>query len=167
VQKVALELTRLGFVDIVTVESLRRVLSVKRYEVPEFDFNMDMKKPVRVDNEPDDKTAENEDESGEAEKETADDEEANGMETSTTAAVVKTKSDSSKANDYNKKRKHSRSGEVNSYNEDDLMQFDDELCDRDKANSAAKGFTYTSKAINIQPGHTGFLTFATLLHKDY
>ena len=26
---------------------------------------------------------------------------------------------------------------------------------------------YTAKAINLQPGHTGFLTFATLLHKDF
>ena len=26
---------------------------------------------------------------------------------------------------------------------------------------------FTAKAINLQPGHTGFLTFATLLHKDF
>jgi hypothetical protein len=26
---------------------------------------------------------------------------------------------------------------------------------------------YTAKAINQQPGHTSFLTFATLLHKKY
>ena len=41
VQKTALELTRLGFTDFHTVESLRRVMCVKKYDMLDFDFNMD------------------------------------------------------------------------------------------------------------------------------
>ena len=47
---------------------------------------------------------------------------------------------------------------------------DDESADDEDVNEDKNGSSttlYTSKAINQQPGHTGFLTFATLLHKKY
>jgi tRNA (adenine57-N1/adenine58-N1)-methyltransferase len=43
VQKTVLELTQLGFTDITTIESLRRVLCVKKYSIPEFDFDHDLR----------------------------------------------------------------------------------------------------------------------------
>ncbi len=120
--------------DIVTIESLRRVLSVKRYDVPEFDFNMDMKKPASVKKDSENGATENVDSNVDGDNEASE----------------------------AKKRRHSKS-DVNSYNEDDQMQLDDDETDK----PSAKGGVYSSKAINIQPGHTGFLTFATLLHKEY
>jgi tRNA (adenine57-N1/adenine58-N1)-methyltransferase catalytic subunit len=47
VQRTCLTLAQLGFTDIHTIESLRRVLSVKKYSMANFDFNMDMtRRPV-------------------------------------------------------------------------------------------------------------------------
>ncbi len=147
-QKVALELTRLDFVDIETVESLRRVLSVKKYDVPEFDFNMDMKKTVRKE--------------GEANAE------MNVVESSNTDGICgEEPAKNGESSETAKKRKHSKS-DVNSYNEDDVMQFDDDKSDKPvSGGGGGKAGVYSCKAINIQPGHTGFLTFATLLHKEY
>jgi tRNA (adenine57-N1/adenine58-N1)-methyltransferase len=49
----------------------------------------------------------------------------------------------------------------NRESDDDSDEDMDENGDNDSHST-----TYTSKPINLQPGHTSFLTFATLLHKD-
>lgn len=43
--------------------------------------------------------------------------------------------------------------------------YESDLSDNDQDDVVSA--MYSAKPINIQPGHTGFLTFATLLHKDY
>lgn len=51
-------------------------------------------------------------------------------------------------------------------NDDDDVDNENEESESDSENGA-KTTVYTAKPINLQPGHTGFLTFATLLHKDF
>ncbi|RMZ96371.1 tRNA (adenine(58)-N(1))-methyltransferase catalytic subunit TRMT61A [Brachionus plicatilis] len=114
VQKTSLELSKLGFVNVFTVESLRRILSVKKYDLPDFDFNMDWK-------------------IGKDEEEKC-------------------------SNDKNNIQKPAVKRTKNATN--DSEESDEEI---DESTSTR----YTAKPINIQPGHTGFLTFATLLHKNF
>ena len=143
VQKVVLVLTDLGFVDIETVESLRRVLCVKKYEAPDFDFNMDMKRaPYPYNNE------------------NKFDKDSDTCEMEVNEAIA---AETAAFKSVEKKRRHSKS-DVNNHNKFDNNQFEH---DEDDKRAGNKESVYTSKAINIQPGHTGFLTFATLLHKDY
>lgn len=114
VQKTTLELSKLGFVNIFTIESLRRILSIKKYDLADFDFNMNWR-IGKVDEE-------------------------------------RTSSDKlTNQQPVNKKVKK---------NESDSDESDYELSELSSKN-------YTAKPINIQPGHTGFLTFATLLHKNF
>lgn len=114
VQKTADELVRLGFTEIQTLESLRRVLSVKNYIVPEFDFNIN-----------------NENQSIKQRK----------LE-----------------NDSKNQEKNEDADEENGLNDDNEQDDED-----DDPNCSTKRRHVASKPINLQPGHTGFLTFATLL----
>ncbi len=61
--------------------------------------------------------------------------------------------ENSNNNNNNKKRKN----QDNNNSDDDL----------DGDNFDGNSSLFTAKAINLQPGHTGFLTFATLLHKNF
>ena len=63
-------------------------------------------------------------------------------------------------NGANNSKKSKRSNTYKESAED--SEDDDEYGEVDSQST-----TYTSKPINIQPGHTSFLTFATLLHKDF
>jgi hypothetical protein len=136
VQKSVIELTELGFTDIFTVESLRRVLCVKKYEMANFDFNMDMKiesaNPNSIKN-------------GDKETHLEDDASKRKLDTCNNELLIKKKK-----------------SKLDSNNEESDSSGDDEEC---TANS--KTVQYAVKPINLQPGHTSFLTFATLLHKDF
>lgn len=121
VQKTVAEMTKLGFTDIYTVESLRRVLCVKKYEMPDFNFDMDSIKVKKID------------------------EDAGG-------GVTEEKIDEQPA----KKRSRTNGGDDEDDEDDDEENGDD--------GGSSK---YAAKPINQQPGHTSFLTFATLLHKDF
>jgi len=140
VQKTVLELTQLGFTDMYTIETLRKIYSVKKYEVNEFDFDMDVKPPRK------------EDES-EA-KECGDDTEK--------ATTAKAKNNAKKGQKLKRKRAAEDADNGNDASDDDNNDDDDD----DNSKSSAK-HSYAAKPINTQPGHTGFLTFATLLHKDF
>lgn len=121
VQKTAAEMTRLGFTDIYTVESLRRVLCIKKYEMADFNFDMDSKKSKSDD-------------------------------------VAEKCDDVAEKNDDQPAKKRSRANEENEEDDEDEEENDDE---------GGKASKYAAKPINMQPGHTSFLTFATLLHKDF
>lgn len=114
VQKAVLELTRLGFSEIYTIESLRRVSNIKKVIMQDFEF----------------------DESYEKSSEEPMDEE-----------FQKEPNETFKNGKRNKK------------------SYESDLSDNDQDDVVSA--MYSAKPINIQPGHTGFLTFATLLHKDY
>lgn len=109
VQKTVEELTKLKFSEIQTIECLRRVLSIKKYMWPEFDFNLSEKK-----SEEDNKTNQSK----------------------------KIKKDLADQNDV----------------DDDVLNEDENIHQTFTQNAA--------KAINLQPGHTGFLTFATLSYRE-
>lgn len=134
VQKVTLELTQLGFTDIYTIESLRRVLCVKKYSMQNFDFNMDIR-PRR-----------------EEEAAAEEGQEANNGNDKNDEEASKRKQETDKKK--SKKKKSSDSDNEESESSEDENKQD---CLS----------VFTAKAINLQPGHTGFLTFATLLHKKY
>ena len=145
VQKTALELTRLGFTDIYTVESLRRVLCVKKYDMLDFDFNMDNHRVPRPPTTDNNKPVEQQDVANDDQDDDDD----------TVCSKRKEAHDNGGAKGDLKKQKKT----TNSDNEDDD--------DNEETNAAQQVSHYAAKAINLQPGHTGFLTFATLLHKDY
>ncbi len=111
VQKAVLELTRLGFTEIYTIESLRRVMNIKKVVMQDFQF----------------------------------DEEGN-------TEIVE-------ADGQPNKRRSGSGKKLDNKNSD---ESEDEVDDEGVTKAM-----YSAKPINIQPGHTGFLTFATLLHKDY
>lgn len=181
VQKTVLELTQLGFTDIHTIESLRRVLCVKKYAIPEFDFEHDVRdqqritevkdhqRPIRakaikketnleiIDDDDDDDYIPGEDPEDEEE------ENGNSKKSVSKPAIKIDFKRKNKKNNKSKKRKDGKDeneSKSESENEDDDDDDDDNL-------SRPAVVKYAAKAINSQPGHTGFLTFATLLHKEY
>lgn len=141
VQKTSLELAQLGFTNIFTVESLRRVLSVKKYDLQDFNFDMDWKRPKEKDNE-----------------EVKQDTEETDVKKEEEGEELKRKQQP----DDNKKPKNKKSK-----NNDQSENEEDSESENDVENQGSTQAQYTAKPINIQPGHTGFLTFATLLHKDF
>ncbi len=179
VQKTVLELTQLGFTDIHTIESLRRVLCVKKYAIPEFDFEHDARdhqrtnevrdhqRPIRVKaikKETNLEIVDNDDDDDYIPGEDPEDEEENGdsKKSSSKPAIKIDFKRKNKKNNKSKKRKDNKD-ENESISESDNEDDDD---DDDNLNRPAV-VKYAAKAINSQPGHTGFLTFATLLHKEY
>lgn len=136
VQKSVIEMTELGFTDICTIESLRRVLCVKKYAISNFDFDIDIRNAKKR-------------EDFFKKKE----EEANGSKQQQQSGE-----EVSKKNFKNNKKPKLVKNEESNDEEDDE---DSEVDEQDKTQT----ITYTAKPINQQPGHTGFLTFATLLHK--
>lgn len=139
VQKTVQELTQLGFTDIYTVESLRRVLCVKKYIMQDFDFNMDIR-PSKDDNQ----LAETKDE---AQNDT---EMKDGSAPKRESTSKPSKPAANKK--FRKQKKDESDSELSSDNDDE---------------NSTSTVRYAAKPINLQPGHTSYLTFATLLHKDY
>ena len=155
VQKVVLELSHLGFTDIYTIESLRRVLCVKKYAIPEFDFEHDVRDHKRTNEaNKNDVVVEEDEESIEIKTEPIE-----------TDRKTKIKIDFKRNNKNRKMRKRDtkrKNGRDEAVDSNDDSNNDDS--DEDAGPAVSQ---YAAKAINMQPGHTGFLTFATLLHKDY
>lgn len=137
VQKAVLELTRLGFTQIYTIESLRRVSNIKKVVMQDFQFDDSPNTVPKSQSEA--KTEEMETESKEQVTDTKNGDPAKPL--------------TAKNGKRNKKNSH-RGGDA----------YDDSSDDDIDGPSTA---IYSAKPINIQPGHTGFLTFATLLHKDF
>lgn len=79
-------------------------------------------------------------------------------------AVGEVQAVNSKRKETDNKNKKKWIKKAKNYKKDD-SESESEDDDTDDEGSVAK--QYTAKPINIQPGHTGFLTFATLLHKEY
>jgi hypothetical protein len=172
----------LGFTDIHTIESLRRVLCVKKYAIPQFDFDHDVrdhqrtnvpqetKRPARgkaIKKETNLEIEDNDDDEdyipGGDDDEEEDDNEKNGKSNKTAAPKPAIKIDfkrnnKNKRNNKSKKRKENKDEDNSESNDDD---------DDDENGDCPAVTKYAAKAINSQPGHTGFLTFATLLHKEY
>lgn len=141
-------MTKLGFTDIHTIESLRRILCVKKYEMQEFDFNMDWR-PVR----PETTTG-----GANGAELKADD----TMKDDTTINPVAEKQESVSKPKRKMRKTNDEENEGGSENESSSSDDDDNERARDNKSKTI----YSTKAINLQPGHTGFLTFATLLAKD-
>ena len=153
-------MTQLGFTDILTIEVLRRVLCVKKYEMTDFNFNIDNRQPRKQINkmEEDEEVAKEDD----IENEEKDDvEEENEVKEAETVAH---KGDEAKRKhvDNNKNKRVKRRNLPKNGKADESGSEEDEPF---RGNSSTA--IYSAKAINQQPGHTGYLTFATLLHKDY
>jgi len=125
VQKTSEELAKLGFTEITTLECLRRLLSVKKYIHPEFDFSMNDKSKRDAAVEPEKKKR-------------------NGK---------KIKKDGDEDNSQG-----SGADDADDGDNDDVEGETD-------PNAVSNFVSYASKPINMQPGHTGYLTFATLLSK--
>lgn len=161
VQKTAAELTAHGFKDIFTVECLRRVLSIKKYEMHNFDFNMDWK-PKQAETEATDADSKPEVEAMEAETTAAAEEQPK---------VKESQKEVAKKPNKKKYKRYSRGNddqEESSDNDDDDEEDDANGGEEvDKNKNGLVTHQYVAKPINIQPGHTSFLTFATLLHKDF
>ena len=120
---------------------------MKKYETQEFNFNMDWRPKPAV---------------TEAEKEDKEGVKEEGKEEEKTAVENTDNQKRKEANNNNGKRKKFKKGGKNNDSDNEDDSGDDSS---DEAGEGGKTI-YTAKAINLQPGHTGFLTFATLLPKD-
>ena len=178
VQKTVLELTQLGFTDILTLESLRRVLCVKKYAIPEFDFEHDVRDHQRTKlasplqrnkkvtslkiqaNDDDDSDYKPQDELDEQEEE--EEEEDPNLDKEKTKPKIQIDFKKNRRNRNRNKNSAKKRRDNKKENESESESNDEELDD-----DTPRVVQYAAKAINSQPGHTGFLTFATLLHKDY
>ena len=146
-------MSQLGFTDIYTIESLRRVLCVKKYGIPEFDFEHDVRDHKRS--------------SDLAEKNEGEIEDKEEDEEIKTEPIDADKQTKIKINfKRNNKSRNQRNKEKKRKSDRDENNSDSDESDEESDAGPAK-CQYAAKAINMQPGHTGFLTFATLLHKEY
>ena len=119
---------------------------MKKYETQEFNFNMDWRPKPAVT------------EADKVDKEEGKEEEKTAVENAETDNQKR-----KEANNNNGKRKKFKKGGKNNDSDTEDDSGDDS---NDEAGEGGGKTIYTAKAINLQPGHTGFLTFATLLPKD-
>ena len=151
------------------------MLCVKKYAIPEFDFEHDVRdhqrtkvaSPQKSNKANSLKIVANDDDDSDFKVEDEIEEEGNIEEDSLdekTKPKIKVEFKKNKRNaNRNKNNKSAKKRrDIKKENESDNESNDDEL-DED----VPRVVQYAAKAINSQPGHTGFLTFATLLHKDY
>jgi hypothetical protein len=176
VQKTSQEMTQLGFTNIYTIELLRRILSVKKFAMANFDFNMDMMREKRP---PSTSKSFKEDELSSpvlnknetTEKNKIVDDAGNNNQISMPSKEELAQEQPTKKKALETNRKRTIDNEVNMKDQDNSDKEDSGDDDDDDDDDLNKnGYIvsrYAAKAINQQPGHTGFLTFATLLHKDY
>ena len=158
---------------------MRRVLCVKKYAIPKFDFEHDVRdhqrtteRPVRakaikketnleiVDNDNDDDYIPGDEDQEEEELDGEENGNPKKKGSSTKPAIKIDFKRKNKRNNKSKKRKEKK-------DENDSNSESDENDDEDENEDRPAVVKYAAKAINSQPGHTGFLTFATLLHKEY
>jgi hypothetical protein len=170
VQKTAQEMTQLGFTNIYTIELLRRILCVKKFAMANFDFNMDLreKEPIaksskNEDSLPEDKNNSDKKEDGNSESTPTKEKVDQQLNKKKELARKKRNIDSVGGNEEKMETTDNNNDNGNDNNDDDDDQEEDDYLNKD-GNIVNR---YAAKAINLQPGHTGFLTFATLLHKDY
>ena len=93
------------------------------------------------------------------------------MEADTTEEPKAKESHSEVAKKPNKKKyKYTRGRDYQEESSDEDDYEDEEENGGEEVDKNKNGLVvsqFVAKPINIQPGHTSFLTFATLLHKDY
>ena len=90
--------------------------------------------------------------------------ESNEIAPETTAANQE-ETDSNKRKDFKKPVKNTK--RTKKSNENSNSSGSESECEDESLKNGLVSTIFAAKAINIQPGHTGFLTFATLLHKDF
>lgn len=166
VQKTCSDLTKLGFTDIHTIESLRRILCVKKYDMQNFNFNMDWKPTGQRSKETTGQVDSTTSTVKESQPAKINDDECMKDVESAEAAV----SDRKEAHNKQKQGKSGAKKRPKKSNENESDSDQDESSsdlDTPVQQNNPSAPVYTAKAINLQPGHTGFLTFATLLHKDF